>query len=101
MIFQNIYIKCESVIIQNPRNTQPRNTQLYYKWGQYMKKQKNKNKPKQKQFDNIWELLNEYEKIKWNPPKQNNLSFLFIWSIFGLFKPKPKQNNFNNKYKNY
>lgn len=66
------------------------------------------NKPKNEKYNkSLSDVFINYNRKKWKPPKSNNLSFIFLWSLFGLFKPHNKSNNnnqnggFNNNWKNY
>lgn len=71
-----------------------------------MKQNKNGNKKQNEKYNkSLSDVFRNYNRKKWKPPKQNNLSLIFIWSLFGLFKPHNKNNNnqnggFNN-WKNY
>ena len=66
----------------------------------------NKNKSKNEKYNkSLSDVFRNYNNKKWVAPKSNNLTFPFIWSIYGLMQPHKKQNNnynggFNN-YKNY
>lgn len=59
---------------------------------------KNKN---EKYNKSLLDVFINYNRKKWKPPKQNGISFIFLWSMFGLLKPHNKPNNQNNNFNNY
>lgn len=63
-------------------------------------KQPKKQNKQQNNKKTLWQIINEYNKTKWKPPKQQNISILCILSLIGLFKPKQKYNDFE-KFKKY